>query len=332
MSRRTSRQSQRFATRRKGQVIIAVIVLASLFASWTMLASSGALDSASRQKGKEDGTVSPANFNANSPSKEYVYVGGRLVATEEPTPSGPVHHASTIGAREPSSPTATFYLSNSTPAGNADITLLFGQPGWIPISGDWDGNGTTTIGAYDPLTATFYLRSSNDPANYTVTQFTFGAPNQGWMAIAGDWDGDGTTTIGVYAPATGTFYLRKSNSSGGPNYTFIFGGPNWIPISGDWDGDGTTTVGAYDPSSATRFYLRSSNTNTFTFIEFPFGGQGWIPITGDWDGNGTTTIGAYDPIAAKFYLRNSNSFGFADFEFNFGLPNWKPITGDWDGQ
>src|SRR5215510_4674589 len=63
-------------------------VAVGLVAGWTMLAYSGALDSVFRQKGKKGGTVSTASFNANSPSKEYIYAGGRLVATEEPTTSG----------------------------------------------------------------------------------------------------------------------------------------------------------------------------------------------------------------------------------------------------
>ncbi len=86
MSRRTSGHShQDSTTRRKAQVTIVVVVVLSLFAAWTMLASSGALDSVFRQKGDKKGAVSIANLNSNSPSKEYIYAGGRLVATEEPT-------------------------------------------------------------------------------------------------------------------------------------------------------------------------------------------------------------------------------------------------------
>jgi hypothetical protein len=85
MSRRTSWQShQGSTTRRKAQIIIVVVVVVSLFAAWTILASSGALDSVFRQKGDKK-AVSIANLNSNSPSKEYIYAGGRLVATEEPT-------------------------------------------------------------------------------------------------------------------------------------------------------------------------------------------------------------------------------------------------------
>ncbi|MEK6324700.1 MAG: fibronectin type III domain-containing protein [Acidobacteriota bacterium] len=75
-------------TRRKRQVVVAIAVALSLFAAWSMLAYSGALDSVFKQKGKKSGTVSIASLNSNSPSKEYVYAGGRLVATEEPSSSG----------------------------------------------------------------------------------------------------------------------------------------------------------------------------------------------------------------------------------------------------
>ena len=33
--------------------------------------------------------------------------------------------------------------------------------GMVPIVGDWDGNGTDTIGLYDPTNSVFYLRNSN---------------------------------------------------------------------------------------------------------------------------------------------------------------------------
>ncbi|MEK6322102.1 MAG: fibronectin type III domain-containing protein [Acidobacteriota bacterium] len=76
-----------FLIRRRVQVVIAFGIVLSLFAAWTMLASSGALGSIFRQKGGKGRTVSTASFNSNSPSKEYVYAGGRLVATEEPVGS-----------------------------------------------------------------------------------------------------------------------------------------------------------------------------------------------------------------------------------------------------
>src|SRR2546425_13309648 len=96
------RKGLTLARQRRLQVVVAVAIL-SLFAAWTLLAYSGALDSVFRQKGKRGGTVSTASFNSNSPAKEYVYAGGRLVASEEPT--GGAACGAAPGA--PGQPTAT---------------------------------------------------------------------------------------------------------------------------------------------------------------------------------------------------------------------------------
>jgi hypothetical protein len=120
MSRRTTQQShQGSTTRRKVRIIIVVVVVASLFAAWTMLVSSGALDRVFRQKAEKKGTVSVANFNANSPSKEYIYVGGRLIATEEPT------------TESLSPPSALHATASSSIAGQIDIS-------WTASSGTID--------------------------------------------------------------------------------------------------------------------------------------------------------------------------------------------------
>jgi hypothetical protein len=86
MSRKkTSRQERPgLLTQRSPRVGVAVAVSFSLVAAWTMLAYSGALDSAFRQKGGNKRAVSIASLNSNSPSKELIYAGGRLIATEEP--------------------------------------------------------------------------------------------------------------------------------------------------------------------------------------------------------------------------------------------------------
>ena len=73
---------------------------------------------------------------------------------------------SALGLYNPT--TSKFYLRNTTSLqgpndlGYADMTFQygFGNSGWIPIAGDWDGNGTVTIGFYNPTTSTFYLRNT----------------------------------------------------------------------------------------------------------------------------------------------------------------------------
>lgn len=62
--------------------------------------------------------ISPqqGSFNANSPSKEYVYAGGRLIATEEPTASTPTLAAPT-GLIVSAASTTQINLSWTAPAG-----------------------------------------------------------------------------------------------------------------------------------------------------------------------------------------------------------------------
>src|SRR5262249_45465620 len=78
-------------------------------------------------------------------------------------------------------PTAPWSLRNSASAGAPDAgQFAFGGPGWIPLVGDWNGDGTTTVGVFDPATATFYLKNTNQ-AGAPDYQFTYGG--RGWIPV-----------------------------------------------------------------------------------------------------------------------------------------------------
>ena len=83
--------------------------------------------------------------------------------------------------------------TNTSPVTQFD----YGGTGWFAVSGDWNGDGITTPGVYDPSTGTWYLRNFNS-AGSPYTTFQYGAP--GDVPVVGDWDGNGTTTIGVAPP------------------------------------------------------------------------------------------------------------------------------------
>jgi hypothetical protein len=217
-------------------------------------------------------------------------------------------------------------LTVGTVLGTAGITTG-GGAGSVPTG----SSVSSTVGVFDPATATWSLRNDNSAGGPGFTPFKFGAP--GWIPVVGDWTGSGTVSVGVVDPATMTWYLRNSNSAGPPSFTaFKFGMPGWIPVVGDWDGNGTTTVGAVDPKTMT-WYLRNSNSAGAPDIApFRFGAPGWTPVVGDWDGNHTTTVGAVDPATMTWFLRNSNSAGAPSITpFAFGTPGFKPVVGDWDG-
>lgn len=66
----------------------------------------------------------------------------------------------TIGLYRPS--TRTFYLRNSHAAGPADVEFIFGDPGDIPIAGDWtDQDGIDSVAVYRPTAGTFFFRYTN---------------------------------------------------------------------------------------------------------------------------------------------------------------------------
>ncbi len=225
----------------------------------------------------------------------------------------------TTGVFRPSN--GLLYLKNKNESGFADIALNYGMGGDYPIVGDWDGDGTDTIGVYRD--GTFYLRNENTNG-FAEIVFAFGMP--GDQPIAGDWNGDGVDTIGVLR--NGTFYLRNSNDAGTPDVSFGLGNPGDVGIAGDWDGDGTDTTGVFRPSDGL-LYLKNSNDTGFADIALNYGLPGDRPVTGDWDNDGTDTIGVYRD--GTFYLRNVNTNGFAELIFSLGNLGDMPIVGNWDG-
>ncbi len=271
------------------------------------------------------------------PGTYYILVDGFNGAMGDYTLTvGVSMHTSTVGLYNPAN--AGFYLRNTNTTGDANITFSYGPAGqgWIPLSGDWDGNGTDTIGLYNAADGIFYLRNSNSIGFANIT-FRYGPTGQSWLPVTGDWNGDGVDTIGLYNPANGTFYLRNSNTVGVADITFLYGpvGQGWIPLAGDWNGDGVDSVGLYNPSDSV-FLLRNSNTvgNADLIVTFGAAASGWTPLAGDWNGDGTDTIGLYNASIGAFYLRNTNSFGDADVVLTYGPANagWTPIIGDWDGR
>jgi hypothetical protein len=215
---------------------------------------------------------------------------------------------------------AQFHLANTQGHSLGVPPISFGNHDDLPLLGDWNGDGTPSIGTYSVSDHTFRLRNSNDagPPDYVVP---FGGP--GDYPIVGDWDGDGTITIGVFNRNTALFSLRNENSAGKADITFTFGLPGDVPVAGDWDGDGDTTVGVYRPQIST-FYLRKDNAAGNPDIGATFGAAGDLPITGDWTGRGQDTIGLYRPSLGMFLLRRSNNTGIADVGFAFGIANDKP--------
>jgi hypothetical protein len=227
----------------------------------------------------------------------------------------------TAGVFRPSN--GLLYLKNKNDTGFADIALNYGLGGDYPVVGDWDGNGTVTIGVY--RNGYFYLRNQNT-IGFAQIVFPFGTP--GDQPIAGDWNGDGVDTIGVFRPTNAQFFLRNSNSEGPPDVAFFLGNPGDVGLAGDWNNDEIDSTGVFRPSNGVIF-LKDTNDSGFANYALNYGLPGDQPVTGDWDGDGDDTIGVYR--GGQFYLRDENTNGFATNIFGLGIPGDMPIAGNWDG-
>jgi len=112
-----------------------------------------------------------------------------------------------------------------------------GHPTWLPIAGDWNNDGATTIGLYDPSTGTWHLRNTNSAGDDDLT-FTFGPTNSTQMPVTGDWNGDGITTVGLYNSSTGAWSLRNANSTGGTDVS-VTTANGQLPVTGHWVAPGS---------------------------------------------------------------------------------------------
>jgi hypothetical protein len=188
-------------------------------------------------------------------------------------------------------------LRNSLDDGYPSIDLYYGNPAPpyrdIPIVGDWDGNGTTTIGVYrpgywngGPVPAQWLLRNTNTPGPPDMTIIQDLSTPYEFVPVVGDWDGNGTTTVGLYRRSAGPSEWLLQNLTGvaAPETGFTFGGGyDDLPIVGDWDGNGTTTVGLLEEHNGSwRWRLSDDNSTVNPNGDFDYGAADDWPVVGVW--------------------------------------------------
>ncbi len=215
---------------------------------------------------------------------------------------------------------ATFYLKKTNESGFADVAIIYGIPGDLPITGDWDGDGIDTVGVYRD--GIFYLRNSNT-SGFADVAVPFGLP--GDLPVVGDWDGDGIDTIGVYR--NGVFSLRNANTPGPADLVLAFGLPGDTPIAGDWTGKGYDSVGVYRPAESTSscFFVQNTDANNDTVADVPLcpGIPSGQAVVGDWDNDGIDAVGSYRDN--EFFV----PVEYTDHYFRLGIVGDVPLAGNW---
>jgi hypothetical protein len=75
----------------------------------------------------------------------------------------------------------------------------FGQPGDLPVVGDFNGDGIDEIGVFRNGMWIVDMNGNHEMDAHDAV-FALGGP--GDLPVAGDWTGDGVDKPGVYRPGT----------------------------------------------------------------------------------------------------------------------------------
>ncbi|WP_164461602.1 gamma-glutamylcyclotransferase family protein [Neoactinobaculum massilliense] len=212
-----------------------------------------------------------------------------------------------------------FYLNNSWQGGKADIGFVFGRPTDTPVSGDWNGDGTDTIGVH--RSNMYYLREANSGGTPAHT-FAYGRTTD--APIIGDWDGNNTDTLAV---RRGNIYHFKNSLAGGQaDHVTAYGKTGDEVFVGDWDGNGKDTLTV---RRGNLFYVKNSLAGGQADRVFAYGKPGDEILVGDWDGNGKDTLTVRRGNA--WHIRNDLAGGPAQQVIVYGRAKDHALVGDWDG-
>ena len=207
-------------------------------------------------------------------------------------------------------------------------SFYYGNPGDLPMMGDWDCDGIDTPGLYRQSDGYVYLRNTNSQG-VADTAFYFGNP--GDVPLAGDFDGDGCDTVSVYRPSAGRFFVINELGSadrglGAADTDYLFGNQGDVPFAGNLDGDGVDSFGLYRTGTGL-VYLRNTHTQGNADAAFIFGNPLDRFVAGDWNANGIDAPGVLRPSTQSVYVRYANSAGVADATMAVPSASMIPIAG-----
>ncbi len=246
-------------------------------------------------------------------------------------------------------------------------TIRFGIPGATPVTGDWDGSGTTKVGVF--LDGLWFL-DLNGNGIWDRADLWIKLGKKGDQPVTGDWNGDGKTDIGIFGPAwvgdskavaadpglpdsqnppkvrpknvppdpahAATGYRTLKRGSVGKlrsdliDHVFQYGSKGDIAVTGDWNGDGIYTIGIFRDGV---WFLDMDGDGRWSEgdLVVEFGQPGDLPVVGDWTGDGISKLGVYRN--GTFYLDTNNNHQLdpSDKVIELGRPGDNPVAGDWEG-
>jgi hypothetical protein len=220
-----------------------------------------------------------------------------------------------------------------------DECINFGIQGDLPVTGDWNGDGTTKIGIFRPSIGWWFLDYNGNgqwDGCSTDRCYNFGISED--TPVTGDWDGNGKTEIGVFRKSIGMWFLDYNGdgawSECSTDRCYNFGISEDTPVTGDWNGYGKTKIGVFRPSIG-RWFLDVNGDGTWSGCVadgcYDFGLPEDLPVTGNWNGggDGITDIGVFRPSIGYFFLKTDVYWHncTTDRCYQFGISVDLPVSG-----
>ena len=239
----------------------------------------------------------------------------------------------------------TFYLDYN---GNGvwdgcgtDKCLQIGLSGDVPLVGDWNGSGSSKVGAFRSSSGTFYLDYNGNGAwDGCGADRCLAIGMFGDVPLVGSWAGTGASGVGVFRPSDGIFYLDYNGNGAwdgcGTDRCLQIGMNGDTPVVGDWSGTGSSKGGTFRPSDGT-FYLDYNGNGQWdgcgTDRCLQIGMSGDVPLVGDWNGTGTSKVGVFRPSDGTFYLDYNGNGQWdgcgTDRCLQIGVSGDTPLVGKW---
>jgi serine-aspartate repeat-containing protein C/D/E len=215
-----------------------------------------------------------------------------------------------------------FILADSD--GKPAATFTFGTPGATPVTGDWNGDGTTKVGVFYEG---FWFLDLNGDGRWSKEDLWARLGQAGDRPITGDWDGDGKTDIGIFGPAWAGDHRAIRNEPGLPDVN------NRIAANSKARYKNIPP----DPEQATSGWRTLKRTAFGKFRKdlidhvFLYGDEKHIPVTGDWNGDGVTNIGIFCNGTWFLDVDGDGRWSAGDVEITLGQAGDIPLVGDWNG-
>ena len=127
-----------------------------------------------------------------------------------------------------------------------DHVFRYGISHDVPVAGDWNGDGTRSIGVF--RNGTWFLDSDGD-GRHTNRDLVIEMGQEGDLPVVGDWDGDGVDQLGVFRDGVWILDTNGNFEIDAQDAKFRLGEAGDLPVVGDWNGDGIDDPAAYRQAS-----------------------------------------------------------------------------------